>query len=156
MSDNKIFEKENRLYKYYINNMEENKGAEEFIKSLFKLELLSLDKSEEQDLIRLYNIVGFDNFFEIVATFGSKPIKLPRADKVKKMLTIAIADYYINGLGMEPKEVGRVLSEKLGVCNLKQKSIKNIVREFEKDIEQLSKVALKKVERDIAEDGFRK
>ena len=150
-NENKLFEKENRVYKYYVNNMEEIDGAEEFIKSLFKLELISLDKSEEQDLVRLYNIVGFDKFFEIVATFGSKPLKLPRADKVKRMLTIAMADWLVNGLGLDPKEAGRTFSEKLGMCNLKQKSIKNILKELDMDIQHLAERANLEHAREVAE-----
>lgn len=136
--NDKIFNTENRIWKYYVNTTEKDPAAISFIKDLFKLELVNLDKSEQQDLIQLYNIVGFDALFELIAYFGNKPIKLPRADKVKKMLTIAIAYYMVVLLKMSPKEVGKELTEKLGTCNLKQKSIKSIVGKLQKELDTLA------------------
>ena len=71
----RIFEKEDRLHKYYINQLGEQGEGADFIRSLFKLELIDLDISEQQDLLKLYNIVGFDNFFEIVSQFSTQSIK---------------------------------------------------------------------------------
>ena len=145
MEDRKLFDQENRIYKYYLNNVTEDKAAIEFIQALFKLELIEADRSEHQDLIQLYNIVGFDKFFEILAYFGgnAKTLKLPRIDKAKKLLITAIAYYQTVILNLPPKEAGRVLTEKLGVLNLKQRSIKSIVAKLQQEIEQLSRRTLK-------------
>lgn len=134
---NKIFEKETRIYKHYINSVERDAVSIDFIKTLFKMELINMDKTEEQDLVQLYNIVGFDAFFEMIALFNSKPIKLPRADKIKKLLIVAIAYYHVVMLGIPPKEVGKILTDKLGACNLKQKSVKAIVNKLQKELEEL-------------------
>lgn len=132
-----VFEKEDRLTKFYINNMSDKKGGEDFIRSLFELELIDLDSSEQQDLLKLYNIVGFDNFFEIVAQFSTQTIKIPRAEKIKKLVIIALAYYYVRVLGISAKEAGKLLSSRLGVYNLKQKSINNIIKELEYSIQQI-------------------
>lgn len=136
----KLFDKENRIYKYYLNNAAEDKIAIEFIQALFKLEIIEADKSEKQDLIQLYNIVGFDKFFEILTYFGgsTKSIRLPRLDKAKKLLITAIAYYQTVILGLSSKEAGRILTEKLGAFNLKQKSIKNVVARLQQEIDQLT------------------
>lgn len=132
-----LFEKENRIYKYYINSLEKDKASVEFIKDLFKLELITIDKTEYQDIVQLYNIVGFDNLFELIAHFGNRAIKLPRADKVKKMLTTAIAYYLVEVLKLDPKEAGRILSEKIETCNLKQKNINAIIKKLQQELNQL-------------------
>lgn len=133
----KLFEKENRLYKFYLNDLEGKKTCIDFVRDLFKLELITFDKSENLDLVKLYNVVGFDAFFEICGCFSSKTIKIPNIEKMKKNLIIALAYYHVVMLGMPPKEVGRILSEKLGSFNLKQKSIKNIINKLQAEIEEL-------------------
>ena len=62
----KLFETENRIHKYYLNSMYNTPESIDFIKSLLKLELINIDKSENQDLVQLYDILGFDKFFEVV------------------------------------------------------------------------------------------
>ena len=143
MEQDKLFDTENRIYKYYLNSIEKDKTSIEFIKDLFKLELMNTDKSEDMDLIQIYNIVGFDKFFELIAYCGNKPIKLPKVDKVKKLLTTAIAYYQVNVLGLKPKEAGKILTEKLGTCNLKQKSIKSIIGKLQRELEELSEKVVK-------------
>ena len=66
------------------------------------------------------------------------------------MLTIAMADWLVNGLGLDPKEAGRTFSEKLGMCNLKQKSIKNILKELDMDIQHLAERANLEHAREVA------
>ena len=137
----KIFEKENRVFKYYLNTVEDKKESVDFIKDLFKLELINFDKTNNLDLVQLYNIVGFDAFFEIIACFSSKSIKIPNIEKIKKNLIIAIAYYHVRVLGIPAKDVGHILSEKLSVFNLKQKSIKNIVNKLQSELETMAKRA---------------
>ena len=143
-----IFEKEDRLNKYFINHMDDKKGGEDFIRSIFKLELLDLDSSEQNDLLRLYNIVGFDNFFEIVSQFSTQTIKIPRAEKIKKLIIIAVAYYYVRVLGLSAKDAGKLLSSKLGVYNLKQKSINNIIKELEYSIKDIVEDYVENIEGD--------
>ena len=66
----KLFEKENRIYKYYLNSVENSPESVELIKSLFKLGIIEADKTENQDLVQLFDIVGFDKFFELLTFFG--------------------------------------------------------------------------------------
>ena len=136
--DTKLFKKENRLYKYYINSIETPKEGLDFIKALFKLELIDIDRSKNQDLVQLYEILGFDKFFEFITFFGTRTIKVPKVTRIKKLLIIAIAYYQTVILGLTPKDAGRVLSEKLGIFNLKQKSIKSIVKELQQTIDHLA------------------
>lgn len=145
-TNDKIFEKENRIYKYYINEQEENKGSKDFIETLLNVSLLELDKTENMDLVRLYRDVGFDNFFVLIEEFGGKTVKFPKADKIKKLLLVSLATYYVNVLGMDPKEAGKVLGEQLGSSSLKQKSIKNIVKAFESELSSLFKAYVTAVE----------
>ena len=149
----KLFEKENRIYKYYINSVEDAPEAVDFIKSLFKLEIIEADKSENQDLVGLYDIVGFDKFFEILAYFNARSIKLPKLEKIKKMLVIAIAYYQTEVLGLSAKEAGKLLGDKLGIFNLKQKSIKSLVGKLQQDIDHLAENAVRKFAKDEAEKG---
>lgn len=142
--DTKIFNKENRIYKYYINDVEHSAEATAFIKSLVKLELIELDKSEEQDLIQLYDILGFDKFFEVVTFFSSKTIRIPKIDKLKKMLIVAIAYYQTVILNLSPKDAGKILSEKLGIFNLKQKNIKALVNKLQQSIDRLADTVYKR------------
>ena len=137
----KLFEKENRLYKYYINSIETSEAGTDFIKALFKLELIDSDKSKNQDLVQLYEILGFDKFFEFVAFFGTRTVKVPKVDKIKRLLIVAIAYYQTVILGLSPKDAGRILSKKLGIFNLKQKSIKSIVRELQQAIDHVAEKA---------------
>lgn len=137
--DEKIFEKENRIYKYYINQQEENMGAKDFIETLLNVSLLDMDKSSNMDLVRLYRDVGFDNFFVLIEEFSGKTVKFPKADKIKKLLLVSLATYYVNVLGMDPKEAGKVLGEQLGSSSLKQKSIKSIVKAFNQELSSLFK-----------------
>lgn len=133
----KLFEKENRIYKYYINSIEKDKASIDFIKDLFKLELITSDKTEYQDIVQLYNIVGFDNLFELIAHFGNRPIKLPKPDKIKKMLITSIVYYMVEILGLNPKDAGRLLSEKIETCNLKQKNINSIIKKLQQELNEL-------------------
>lgn len=144
-NDSKLFEEDNRLYKFYINSTTNDKDAVDFVKNLFKLELIDLDRSENQDLLQLYEIVGFDKFFEIIAFFGSKNLKLPKLDKIKKLLLTAIAYYQVETLGLSPKDAGKILSEKLGLLNLKQKNIKGLTGRLQQDIEYITNTTLKKM-----------
>ncbi len=139
---NDIFEREDRLYKYYINDLDRGEASDNYIKDLFKLQLFDLDKSAELDLIRLYEIVGFDKFFEIIAAFGGRSIKIPKDDRIRKHLIMSVAHYYVDGLNIEPKEVGKIFSKKLGTYNLKQKSIKNLTRELESYLSRLFKISI--------------
>lgn len=140
-----LFDKENRIYKYYINNLENIPGGVDFVKSLFELEIIDLDKSEKQDLIKLYDILGFDKFFEVISLFSSKSIKLPSIDKIKKLLIIAIAYYQIEILDISPKDAGKILGEKLGLLNLKQKNIKALVGNLQQTIDRLTETTVKHV-----------
>lgn len=140
----KLFEEESRLYKYYINNTVNDNKSVEFLKSLFKLELIDLDKSENQDLLQLFEIIGFDKFFEVVTFFSSKTLKIPKLERIKKLLIIAIAYYQVEILKLSPKEAGKILSEKLGIVNLKQKSIKNLVNKLQRDIDFLTMTSIDK------------
>lgn len=149
----KLFEKENRIYKYYLNSVEDAPEAIDFIKSLFKLELIEADKSEYQDLVALYDIVGFDKFFEILAYFNARQLRFPKLEKIKKMLIVAIAYYQTEVLRLSPKEAGKLLSDKLGIFNLKQKSIKSIVGKLQQTIDHLAENAARKVASDAAERG---
>ena len=154
--EKKIFDKENRIYKYYINSVEKDALAVDFIKDLFKLEIIDADKSEKQDLVQLLEIVGFDKFFEILAFFGSRTIRLPRVDKAKKLLIIAIAYYQTVVLGLSPKDAGKLLGDKLGVFNLKQKSIKSIVAKLQQDIDHLAERTMQAHAEDFVDayDGY--
>lgn len=149
----KLFEKENRIYKYYLNSVENSPESVEFIKSLFKLGIIEADKTENQDLVQLFDIVGFDKFFELLTFFGSRPIKLPKVEKIKKMLIVAIAYYQTEILGLSAKTAGKVLSEKLGIFNLKQKSIKSLVSKLQQDIDHLAENAANRMLKDEAERG---
>lgn len=138
-----LFDKENRIYKYYINNLENLDGGVDFVKSLFELEIIDLDKSEKQDLVQLYEILGFDKFFELIAFYSSKTIKIPNIEKIKKLLVIAIAYYQIEILDISPKEAGKILGEKLGILNLKQKNIKALVNSLQQVIDKLTETTVK-------------
>lgn len=146
MSEKKnLFDKENRIYKYYINNLENLPGGVNFVKSLFELEIIDLDKSEKQDLVQMYEILGFDKFFEFISFFSSKTIRIPNIEKIKKLLVIAIAYYQVEILDMSPKEAGKVLGEKLGMLNLKQKNIKALVNNLQQTIDKLTETTVKSV-----------
>ena len=161
-STDKIFEEESRVYKYYVNSTVNDANSIAFVKDLFKMELIDLDKSESQDLLQLYEIVGFDKFFEIVAFFGSKSIKFPKMDKIKKLLLTEIVYYQVEVLRLSPKDAGKILSEKLGLLNLKQKNIKSLTGRLQQDLEYITNTTLqrmiveeensKKQKRDLQED----
>lgn len=145
METKKIFNKENRLYKYYINNAAQDQASVDFIKSILKLEIISLDKTEMQDLVQLFEIVGFDKFFELASFFGGRSIKFPKIDALKNLLVMAIAYYQTEILGLSAKDAGKILSENLGLLNLKQKNVKALVSKLQQDIEYLTNKTLKKV-----------
>lgn len=144
-----LFETENRIYKYYINDLSKSEKSDEFIKSLFKLELMSLDKSEDSKLVQLYNIVGFDKFFEIISIFENNTITLPKSDKIKKLLLISIVQYLVNGVGISPKEVGKEINKRLELNGIKQKSIKNILKALDQDLTELSMKALDSLSKEV-------
>lgn len=148
----KLFNEDNRLYKFYINSTVNDKKSIDFVKSLFKLELIDLDRSENQDLLQLYEILGFDKFFEVIAFFGSKTLKIPKLDKIKKLLITAIAYYQIEILNLSPKDAGKILSEKLGLLNLKQKNIKGLTSRLQQDIDYITNTTLRKM---LAEEANR-
>ena len=149
----KLFNEDNRLYKFYINSTVNDKNSIDFVKSLFKLELIDLDRSENQDLLQLYEILGFDKFFEVIAFFGSKTLKLPKLDKIKKLLITAIAYYQIEILNLSPKDAGKILSEKLGLLNLKQKNIKGLTSRLQQDIDYITNTTLRKMLAEEANKG---
>lgn len=149
----KLFNEDNRLYKFYINSTVNDKDSIDFVKSLFKLELIDLDRSENQDLLQLYEILGFDKFFELVAFFGSKTLKIPKLDKIKKLLITAIAYYQIEVLNLSPKDAGKILSEKLGLLNLKQKNIKGLTSRLQQDIDYITNTTLRKMLAEEASKG---
>lgn len=149
---NDIFEREDRLYKFYINDLDRGESSDNYIKDLFKLQLFDLDKSAELDLVRLYEIVGFDKFFEIIAAFGGKTIKIPKDDRIRKHLIMSVAHYYVDGLHIEPKEVGKIFSKKLGTYNLKQKSIKNLTRELEAYLAKMFRIVIDHMDEETQEE----
>lgn len=149
----KLFNEDNRLYKFYINSTVNDKNSIDFVKSLFKLELIDLDRSENQDLLQLYEILGFDKFFEVIAFFGSKTLKIPKLDKIKKLLITAIAYYQIEILNLSPKDAGKILSEKLGLLNLKQKNIKGLTSRLQQDIDYITNTTLRKMLAEEASKG---
>lgn len=152
-----LFNKENRIYKYYINNLENLDGGVDFVKSLFELEIIDLDRSEKQDLVQLYEILGFDKFFELITFYSSKTIKIPNIEKIKKLLVIAIAYYQIEILDISPKEAGKILGEKLGILNLKQKNIKALVNSLQQVIDKLTEITVKNtLNRKQQEEGLLK
>lgn len=147
----RLFEKENRIYKYYLNSMYNDKGSVDFIQSLLKLELINMDKSEKQDLVQLYDILGFDKFFEVMTLFSSRTIKVPKIDKIKKLLIVSIAYYQVIVLGLSPKDASKILSEKLGLFNLKQKNMKALINRVQQDIDHLAEVVANKKQREDVE-----
>lgn len=147
----RLFEKENRIYKYYLNSMYNDRGSVDFIQSLLKLELINMDKSEKQDLVQLYDILGFDKFFEVMTLFSSRTIKVPKIDKIKKLLIVSIAYYQVIVLGLSPKDASKILSEKLGLFNLKQKNMKALINRVQQDIDHLAEVVANKKQREDIE-----
>lgn len=147
----RLFEKENRIYKYYLNSMYNDRGSVDFIQSLLKLELINMDKSEKQDLVQLYDILGFDKFFEVMTLFSSRTIKVPKIDKIKKLLIVSIAYYQVIVLGLSPKDASKILSEKLGLFNLKQKNMKALINRVQQDIDHLAEVVANKRQREDIE-----
>lgn len=147
----RLFEKENRIYKYYLNSMYNDKGSVDFIQSLLKLELINMDKSEKQDLVQLYDILGFDKFFEVMTLFSSRTIKIPKIDKIKKLLIVSIAYYQVIVLGLSPKDASKILSEKLGLFNLKQKNMKALINRVQQDIDHLAETVVNKRQREDVE-----
>ena len=143
--DTKVFEEDNRIYKFYVNSAVNDAKAVDFIRDLFKIELIDLDKTENQDLLQLYEIVGFDKFFELVAFFSSKTVKFPKLDKIKRLLITAIAYYQTEILGLSAKDAGKILSDRLGLLKLKQKNVKLLVNKLQQDIEYISNNTLKKL-----------
>ncbi len=143
--DKKLFDEDTRLYKYYINNTATDKETVEFVKNLFELELIEMDKTEGQDLLQLYDILGLDKFFEVVAFFSGRNLRLPKIDKIKKSLLTAIAYYQVKVLKMSPKDAGKMLSEKLGLLNLKQKNIKSLVGKLQQDINYITDSTLRQM-----------
>lgn len=144
-----LFETENRIYKYYINDLSKSEKSDDFIKSLFKLELISLDKSEDSKLVQLYNLVGFDKFFEIISIFENNTISIPKSDKIKKLLLISIVQYLVNGVGIPPKDVGKEINKRLELNGIKQKSIKNILKALDQDLTELSMKALDSLSKEV-------
>ena len=69
------------------------------------------------------------------------------------MLIVAIAYYQTEILGLSAKTAGKVLSEKLGIFNLKQKSIKSLVSKLQQDIDHLAENAANRMLKDEAERG---
>lgn len=141
----KLFDKENRIYKYYINNLENLPEGVDFVKSLFELEIINQDKTEDQDLLQIYKILGFDKFFEFVSAFSSKTIKIPNVEKIKKLLIVAIAYYQTEILKMSPRDAGKMLSDKLGIFNLKQKNIKAMIGSLQQNIDRLTEETVKQI-----------
>lgn len=141
----KLFDKENRIYKYYINNLENLPEGVDFVKSLFELEIINQDKTENQDLLQIYKILGFDKFFEFVSAFSSKTIKIPNVEKIKKLLIVAIAYYQTEILKMSPRDAGKMLSDKLGIFNLKQKNIKAMIGSLQQNIDRLTEETVKQI-----------
>ena len=152
----KLFETENRIYKYYLNSMYNTPESIDFIKSLLKLELINIDKSENQDLVQLYDILGFDKFFEVLTYFSARSIKFPKIDKIKKLLIVSIAYYQTEVLGLTAKDAGKILSEKLGLFNLKQKSIKSLVSKVQQDIDHLATTVANRQSRQEVETSYDK
>lgn len=143
--DKKLFDEDTRLYKYYINNTTTDKETVEFVKNLFELELIEMDKTEGQDLLQLYDILGLDKFFEVITFFSGRSLKLPKIDKIKKSLLTAIAYYQVKVLKMSPKDAGKMLSENLGLLNLKQKNIKSLVGKLQQDINYITDSTLRQM-----------
>lgn len=141
----KLFDKENRIYKYYINNLENLPEGVDFVKSLFELEIINQDKTEDQDLLQMYKILGFDKFFEFVSAFSSKTIKIPNVEKIKKLLIVAIAYYQTEILKMSPRDAGKMLSDKLGIFNLKQKNVKAMIGSLQQNIDRLTEETVKQI-----------
>lgn len=141
----KLFDKENRIYKYYINNLEDLPEGVDFVKSLFELEIINQDKTEDQDLLQMYKILGFDKFFEFVSAFSSKTIKIPNVEKIKKLLIVAIAYYQTEILKMSPRDAGKMLSDKLGIFNLKQKNVKAMIGSLQQNIDRLTEETVKQI-----------
>ena len=88
--------------------------------------------------MQLYDILGFDKFFEVLTYFSARSFKFPKIDKIKKLLIVSIAYYQTEVLGLTAKDAGKILSEKLGLFNLKQKSIKSLVSKVQQDIDHLA------------------
>ena len=131
--------------------MYNDKGSVDFIQSLLKLELINMDKSEKQDLVQLYDILGFDKFFEVMTLFSSRTIKIPKIDKIKKLLIVSIAYYQVIVLGLSPKDASKILSEKLGLFNLKQKNMKALINRVQQDIDHLAETVVNKRQREDVE-----
>lgn len=131
--------------------MYNDRGSVDFIQSLLKLELINMDKSEKQDLVQLYDILGFDKFFEVMTLFSSRTIKVPKIDKIKKLLIVSIAYYQVIVLGLSPKDASKILSEKLGLFNLKQKNMKALINRVQQDIDHLAEVVANKKQREDIE-----
>lgn len=130
MKDNdKIIKQPKTLFQQQLNDIMTDNPSKKLITDLIHMQM---HKNAEKDdrmliLIELFNMVGLDNFINIIDLIDGRPIKFPTREDFKDTIEIAICYYYKNFQNYDWSKINGLLEDKI-----KTKKMSGNIRQLDK------------------------
>jgi hypothetical protein len=116
-----------------------DKGEESLISDLVKLSLLKKSEKSIDDLVftEIYNLLGLENFTNLISLLDGKTITFPKKDEFKEMVLVALTYYYRNLEGKKWDDIKAILGLNEEECNTLKLGINSA--QFEKFLQKIIK-----------------
>lgn len=130
MKDNdKIIKQPKTLFQQQLNDIMTDNPSKKLITDLIHMQM---HKNAEKDdrmliLIELFNMVGLDNFINIIDLIDGRPVKFPTREDFKDTIEIAICYYYKNFQNYDWSKINGLLEDKI-----KTKKMSGNIRQLDK------------------------
>jgi hypothetical protein len=92
----KLFNTEESLFQKRINEIITDEPGKQIIEDIIKLYLLKIGSKDDSQLYlsELYNLVGVEQFANIIDLMDGRTVKFPESDSFKEIVEVAICYYY--------------------------------------------------------------
>lgn len=96
MDSKDLFKEPMTLFQQNVNNIMKESASKELIEDLIRLNMFKNAEKDEKQLVlvELYNLLGPENFMDVMDLLEGKTVKFPRKADFKETIQIALCYYY--------------------------------------------------------------
>lgn len=128
-NENRVIKQPKTLFQQQLNEIMADDPSKQLISDLIHMQM---HKNAEKDermliLIELFNMIGLDNFINIIDLIDGRPVKFPTREDFKDTIEIAICYYYKNFQNYDWSKIDGLLEERI-----KTKKMSSNIRQLER------------------------
>lgn len=105
MEHKKLKTVENSVWEKHFNEIFERKSKTEIEMFLHISELIMHNQLEDNNLSKLYKVLGLEKFLDVVSILQNQTIKIPTLEEVREHYSLSVVYYYKEILGWSWKKI---------------------------------------------------